>query len=116
MSNFVRRLKASWFYMRNFPSTEVPNDYWTNPDARALSNFLISDPGIKLRHLWVEKVNMSAARAIMEQAHPEYMAGVAWGIRSMVAFNDSLLIVSPPSGGQTEPMEEHEGVFKSVNK
>jgi len=117
MQNFIRRLKAAWFFWRHFPPTSVPNDYWTNENARALSVFLTSDAGIKLRHLWIEKVHMSAQRAIMEQAHPQYHAGVAWGIRSMVAFVDSLLQISPaPSGLGALTERELEGEFKSVNR
>jgi|SRR5215831_4929561 len=117
MNNFVRRLKAAWFFWRHFPPSAVPSDYWTNENARALSVFLTSDTGIKLRHMWVEKVHMSAQRAIMDQAHPQYHAGVAWGIRSMVAFVDSLLAVSPPSS-ELEALTEREleGEFRSVNR
>ena len=115
--NFWRRVRAAWFFWKHFPPTQLPSDYWTNPDARALSSFLVCDPGIKLRHMWVEKVHMSAQRAIMEQAHPEYMAGVAWGIRSMVAFTDSLLMISLPASELSELTEHQiEGEFRSVNK
>jgi len=117
MSNFVRRLRAAWFFWRHFPPSEIPFGYWTDENARALSNFLVSDTGIKLRHQWVEKVHMSAQRAIMEQAHSEYMAGVAWGIRGMVAFVDSLLELSPsPSASETPTEQQIEGEFRSVNR
>jgi hypothetical protein len=117
MNNLIRRLRAAWFFWKHFPPTEIPSSYWTNENARALSNFLISDAGIKLRHLWVEKVHMSAQRAIMDQAHPQYHAGVAWGIRSMVAFVDSLLQISPPPS-ELEALTEREleAEFRSVNR
>jgi len=116
MNNFVRRIKAAWFFWRHFPPTEIPSNYWTNENARALSNFLVSDTGIKLRHQWMEKVHMSAQRAIMDQTHPQYHAGVAWGIRGMVAFVDSLLELSPsPSASELQP-EQIEGEFRSINR
>ena len=114
MNNFFIRLRAAWFFWKHFPPTQLPDNYWTNPDARALSNFLISDTGVKLRHLWAEKVNLSAQRAIMEQAHPEYHAGMAWGMRAMVAYIDSLLIISPAPSESEQPAEI-EGEFRSVN-
>jgi hypothetical protein len=66
--------------------------------------------------MWAEKVNMSAQRAIMEQAHPQYHAGVAWGIRSLVAFNDSLLSIRLPESASQELSEQQEGVFTSINR
>jgi len=115
VNNLLIRLRAAWHFWKHFPSTQLSADYWTNSDARALSVFLTSDPGTKLRHIWAEKVDMSAQRAIMEQAHPEYMAGVAWGIRGMVAHVDSLLKISP-AASTAQPIEEREGVFQSVNR
>jgi hypothetical protein len=117
MSNFLTRLRAAWLYWRYFPPTTIPPDYWTNADARALSNFLISDPGVKLRHMWVEKIHASADRAIMDQSTSKYSSGVAWGVRAMVAFNDSLLkTISPPTADVGPDVEETEGVFHSVNR
>ena len=117
MSNLIRRLRAAWFFWRHYPSTQLPNNFWNDPDARSLSGFLTSDAGIKMRRILLEKVNMSAQRAIMEQAHPEYMAGVAWGIRGTVAQIDSLLQISPPSSELTELTERQlEGEFRSVNR
>jgi len=115
MNNLIRRLKAAWFFWKHFPPSQTPADYWTNENARALSVFLTSDAGIKLRHLWVEKVHMSAQRAIMEQNAPQYHAGVAWGIRGMVAFVDSLLAISP-SASEWQTQVELEGEFHSVNR
>lgn len=117
MNNLIRRIKAAWFYWRHFPPTAIPSDYWTNENARALSSFLTSDTGIKLRHMWIEKVHMSAQRAIMDQSGHHYHAGVAWGIRGMVAFVDSLLKISlSPSELETPTERELEGEFRSVNR
>jgi hypothetical protein len=117
MNNFVRRVRAAWFFFRHFPSTQLPDNYWTNTDARALSNFLTSDTGIKLRHGWIEKVNTTAQRAIMEQSKPAYMCGVAWGTRAMVSWIDSLLVISPaPSELEHLTELEIEGEFRSVNR
>jgi hypothetical protein len=116
MNNWIRRLKAAIHFWKYFPSTQIPNNYWTNEDARALSNFLVSNTGTKLRHIWSEKVTMSAQRAIMEQSHPEYMAGVAWGIRAMVVETDEHLIISPPMSGSSDTERELEATFRSVNR
>lgn len=117
MSNLIRRLRAAWFFWRFYPSTQLPNNFWQDSDARSLSNFLTSDTGVKMRRILLEKVNMSAQRAIMEQAHPEYLAGVAWGIRGTVAEIDSLLQISPPSSESTAFTEgQLEGAFRSVNR
>lgn len=117
MSNLIRRLKTAWHFWKYFPSTQLPDNYWTDGDARALSAFLTSDPGIKLRKIWLAKVNASAQRAIMEQKHPHYLSGVAWGIRGMVAETDSLLAISP-SSSELEDLTERqlEGEFRSVNR
>ena len=117
MNNLLRRLKAAWHFWKYFPSTQLPNNFWTDFDARALSTFLTSDAGIKLRRILLEKVTLSAQRAIMEQRNSKYMAGVAWGIRSAVAELDSLLIISPPSS-ELEALTELqlEGEFRSVNR
>jgi hypothetical protein len=117
MSNFIRRLRAAWLFCRFFPSTDLPANFWKDEDARALSNFLTSDAGIKMRRIWLEKVNSSAMRAIMEQNKSQYMSGVAWGIRAMVAEVDAHLQISPSSSdidGLTE--RQLEGEFRSVNR
>jgi hypothetical protein len=116
MNNWIRRLKAAWHFWKYFPPTQLPGSYWTNEDARALSNFLVSGTGTKLRHIWSEKVTMSAQRAIMEQSHPEYMSGMAWGIRAMVVEVDEHLQISPPVSGSPDTERELEATFRSVNR
>ena len=117
MNNLIRRLRAAWHFWQFYPSTQLPNNFWTDPDARSLSNFLTSDTGIKMRRILLEKVNMSAQRAIMEQRNSKYMSGMAFGIRGTVAEIDSLLQISQPSS-ELEALTERqlEGEFRSVNR
>src|SRR5438874_13491130 len=96
MTNFFRRLKAAWFYMRTVPYVVLPNNYWTDADARAWSNFLTSDTGVKLRHMRWNRVFMSAQQAIVEQVDSRYKCGVAFGVKAMVAEEDALLSISLP--------------------
>lgn len=117
MSNLLRRLRAAWFYSRNFPVFDLPHGYWTAVDARILSTFLTSETGTKVRHIWAQNVHQSAQRAIMESGeHASYKAGVAFGIRSQIADTDSLLIISPEVSESLQTTDTDEGQFRSLNK
>jgi hypothetical protein len=90
----------------------IPSDYWTDADSQALSKFLMSDTGAKLRHLRWNRVFLTAQQAISEQGDATYKCGVAFGVRAMVAEEDALLQISLP-----EPnISEGETAFKSINR
>jgi hypothetical protein len=112
MSNFIRRLRAAWSMLKTFPVVVIPNDYWTDADSQAWSKFLLSDTGAKLRHLRWNRVYLTAQSAISERHDSTYKCGVAFGVRAMVAQEDSLLKVELP---QPELAEE-DAAFRSVNR
>ncbi len=81
-------------------------------DAKALSNFLGSDTGMKFRHLRWNRVYLAQQRAITDRADPAYSAGIAFGIFGTVAEEDSLLQVSLPE----QEFGEGNSGFRSVNR
>jgi hypothetical protein len=112
MNNFFRRLRAAFSMLKTFPVVTIPSDYWTAADSKAWSLFLTSDTGAKLRHLRWNRVYLTAQQAIAEQKDSTYKCGVAFGVRAMVAEEDSLLRVELPEPQITEEMSS----FKSVNR
>ena len=112
MSNFLRRLKAAMSMWRTFPYVTIPNDYWTHADAKALSLFLTSDTGAKIRHLRWNRVYLTAQQAISDRQDSTFKCGVAYGVRAMVAEEDSLLEIELP---QQETVQQT-GAFASVNR
>jgi hypothetical protein len=92
MRNFFRHLRAAWKFCQFVPYVELPDQFWLMDDARNLSNFLMSDTGVKLRHILRNKTIDSASRAVMETGpHAQHLCGTAFGIRATVAELDSLL-------------------------
>ena|SRR5215469_11470987 len=117
MSKLVQRLKTAWHFWKFFPHVEIPPGYWTDPDARALSNFLCSDTGVKLRYLWVQRLHQEEKRAIMDSSGTKYTNGIAWGVRALIAETDELLQISPPASELSALTERQlEGEFRSVNR
>lgn len=118
MSNFIRRLRSAWSMWKTFPYVAIPDGYWTTADSKAWSLFLTSDTGVKLRHLRWNRVYLTAQQAIADRADSTYKCGVAFGVRAMVAEEDSLLMISLPddalSGNQTTG--RNSGQFVSVNR
>ena len=112
MNNWIRRFKAAWSMWRTFPVVSIPNDYWTDADSKAWSLFLTSDTGAKLRHLRWNRVFLTAQQAISDRADSTFKCGVAYGVRAMVAEEDSLLAITLPEPQITEEMSQ----FKSVNR
>jgi hypothetical protein len=115
MTEFFRRLKAAWLFMRKYPYVALPDNYWTSADAKALSNFLGSDTGMKFRHLRWNRVYLAQQRAITDRADPAYSAGIAFGIFGTVAEEDSLLQISLPESASQENTRGTSG-FQSVNR
>jgi hypothetical protein len=113
MRNFFRRLKSAWSMWTTFPTVVIPENYWTNADSKAWSLFLTSDTGVKLRHLRWNRVYLTAQQAISDRVDSTYKCGVAFGVRAMVAEEDSLLSVSLP---ETELTGMDKGGFRSVNR
>jgi hypothetical protein len=116
MQNFFRRLHAAWLYWRTFPVVVLPDGYWSDADAKALSNFLGTDAGAKFRHLRWNAVYQSQLQAITNRHDSAYAAGTAFGMRSMVAFEDSLLAISLPTSGSSESTTLGISGFQSVNR
>lgn len=96
MSNLFRRLRAAFLFWRVFPVVLLPDGYWTDADAKSLSNWLGTDAGVKFRHLRFNAVYQSQLQAITNRSDSAYAAGTAFGMRSMVAFEDSLLQIKLP--------------------
>jgi hypothetical protein len=55
-----------------------------------------TDAGVKYRHLRFNAVYQSQLQAITNRQDAAYAAGMAFGMRSMVAFEDSLLQIELP--------------------
>ena len=113
----IRRLKAAFLYLRKYPVVAMPDNYWTDADAKAWSNFLGSDTGVKLRHMRWNRVYESQQRAIVDRTDPAYSAGIAFGIRGMTHEEDMLLKISlPESESQEKTTRGNKGRFQSVNR
>jgi hypothetical protein len=77
---------------------------------------LTSDTGVKVRHLRWNRVYLTAQQAISDRVDSTYKCGVAYGVRAMVAAEDSLLEISLPTGASSETAPEISGSFRSVNR
>jgi hypothetical protein len=116
VNQFFYRLKAAWLYLKKYPVTVLPDNYWTDADAKAWSNFLGSDTGAKLRHLRWNRVYEAQQRAITDRKDPAYAAGIAFGILGMTSEEDSLLQISLPTDDQSESTGWDQGRYPSVNR
>jgi hypothetical protein len=109
MSEFLRRLRIAWKFAQNFPTSPLPNGYWLPEDAQALSNWLVSDSGVKLRWILRNRISDTANRAVMEMGpHSAYLCGYAAGTRGVVAEMDSLLQISSFGMSDEESQSELE--------
>ena len=112
MTNLFRRLKAAMMFLRHYPVTVLPDFYWNDGDSKALSNFMTGDTGSKLRHIRFNRVYEAQLMAITDRKDSAFAAGVAFGVRAMVAEEDALLKVQLP-----EPeIHEQDAAFRSVNR
>jgi hypothetical protein len=112
MNTFFRRLKLAWTVLQKYPVLALPDNYWLDSDAKALSNFLGSDTGAKIRHMRWHRVYDSQQRAITDRKDAAYSAGMAFGILVMTREEDMLLAVELP---QPE-IHEQDAAFRSVNR
>ena len=112
MSTLFRRLRAAFLYMRKYPVVVLPDNYWTDADAKAWSNFLGSDTGAKIRHMRWNRVYDSQQKAIMDRKDPAFAAGIAFGILGMTHEEDQLLQVTLPE----QEFSHEAGSFQSVNR
>src|SRR5262252_8169658 len=92
----IRRLKAAWLYLQRYPYVALPDGYWTNADAKALSNFMGSDTGAKIRNMRWNRVYEAQQRAVTDRNDPAYAAGIAFGILGVTHEEDQLLRISLP--------------------
>jgi hypothetical protein len=117
MNNLVQRVKTAWNFWKFYPALVLPPGYWTQGDARVLSNFLTSDTGSKLRNIWVQRLQTQERTAMNDQSPTKFTNGVAWGCRVMIEETDSLLRISPSTSESVDLTErELEATFRSVNK
>jgi hypothetical protein len=116
VSNFFQRLKTAWHFWKLYPPIVLPPGYWTNENARALSNFKVSDTGIKLSHIWIARLHSAEREAMRDDGPTKYKNGVAWGIRMMIEESDQLLAISQPTGEQVVTEGQLESAFRSVNR
>src|SRR5215471_15185231 len=113
----IKRLKAAWLYLQRYPYVTLPPNYWTDADAKALSNFLGSDTGAKLRNMRWNRVYEAQQRAITDRSDPAFTAGIAFGILASTQEEDSLLRISlPESESQDNNTLANSGQFRSVNR
>ena len=113
MRDFLRRFRVAMMVLRHYPVTVLPDFYWNDGDAKALSNFMTGDTGSKLRHIRFNRVYEAQLMAISDRKDSAFAAGIAFGVRAMVAEEDSLLAVELP---QPEGHEQDIGGFQSVNR
>ncbi len=102
-------------FVRHLPVV-TQYEAWSSGDAKALSNFLTSPTGTKWRQIRWERLYQSQVEAIKDGSPSAYSKGIAWGIRSLIAHDDSLLIISPAEADSAENTEKNEGQFVSVNR
>jgi hypothetical protein len=115
MSNFFRRLKVAWEFLHKYPVVVLPDNYWTDADAKAWSNFLGSDTGAKLRHMRWNRVYQSQQNAICDRKDSTFSAGIAFGVLGMTREEDGLLQISLPESGSQENTRGTSD-FRSVNR
>jgi hypothetical protein len=99
-------------FLTKYPVTLLPDNYWTDADAKAWSNFLGTDTGAKLRHLRWNRVYESQQKAIMDRSDPAFAAGIAFGVRGMTAEEDALLRIEL---SQLD-IPAQESSFRSINR
>jgi hypothetical protein len=111
----IRRLRAAFLYLRKYPVVKLPDNYWTDADAKAWSNFLGSDTGAKLRHIRWNRVYESQQQAVLDRKDSAYSAGIAFGILGMTHDEDALLQISLPTDASLENTKRTSD-FVSVNR
>jgi len=117
MSNLILRLKTAWNFWKFYPVLVIPPGYWTQGDARVLDNFLGSDTGVKLRALWVQRLQYQEKLAMNDQTPTKFSNGVAWGCRAMIEQTNAFLQISPSASESADLRErELETTFRSVNR
>lgn len=109
MRNFLYRLRAAWLFSKSEPYVQLPDDYWTNENARSLSSFLSStETGRKLRFILGNRVTQSAVQATLKTS-TVYDSGYAGGIRGTVAIIDAHLKLSSEANASLQNNEELSG-------
>ncbi len=112
MRDFLRRFRVAMMVLRHYPVTVLPDFYWNDGDSKALSNFMTGDTGAKLRHIRFNRVYEAQLMAITDRKDSAFAAGVAFGVRAMVAEEDALLKIELPQPN----IPEQESSFRSVNR
>jgi hypothetical protein len=116
MKKLILRLKTAWNFWVYYPVVVIPDRFWTNEDAKALSNFLTGPVGTKLRNLRWQQLRQAEQKAMLDSSDSAYTKGVAWGIRAYFTWEDSLLQISPTESESQPTTEQDEGLFRSVNR
>jgi hypothetical protein len=107
--NFLRRLRAAWYFTRKFPYTQLPPGFWTRENALAWSHFKVSDTGQKIDYILRNKIYELQLLAVMEKEDSRYACGTAFGARGLVAELDALLMDQIGGIGTEEEKEETYG-------
>ncbi len=107
--NWFRRLKAAWLFTRIEPY--LPQYKWAQGDSEALSIFMTSETGKKLRRMLSNRVIQTATQATLKTSD-KYESGYAGGCRGTAAFIDSHLTISPWDGAspETEDVENQDAL------
>jgi hypothetical protein len=117
MNNLIQGFKSAWNFWKFYPALVIPPGYWTSGDARVLDNFLGSDTGVKLRALWVQRLQYQEKLAMNDSTPTKFTNGVAWGCRAMIEHTNALLQISPSTSESVDLTERQlEGEFRSVNR
>ncbi len=100
MHNFLRHLKASWNYGRQFPYMEAADtaDFWGQEDSAALSIFFGTTTGQKLKARLVNYSMKMAVAACLNPNADKYQNGQAAGITATISAIEAHM----------EPVQEQE--------
>jgi hypothetical protein len=104
MRRFLRYLKAAWLYSQFVPYIEEADEegFWTNDDAKKLSQFLQSQTGQKLSHRLRNYAIQAASSAVRNPTNSAYHNGVAAGIPMLIVAIENHFIGADVENEQAE--------------
>lgn len=97
MRSFFRHLRAAWLFGRTFAYVEKVDapDFWTDEDARWLTNVLSSHHGKKLKMRLTNYVVQIACGAVRKESNTRFHNGIATGASLLVAHIESHTLSTP---------------------
>src|SRR5207244_3526382 len=110
---FLFKLKAAWLFWRIHPHVDLPDDFWTQDDAKEHTRYLLTKTGRKWSLLMWRHIQSAAFRATLERNYAAFECGYASGCRGLMSVNDALLTISPAESEsqQTESVSKGEADF-----